>query len=222
MKKRKIAYCCTFILAFFCCQVKSQQVANAGNTELGNKLIDAFYSFNKDTLALILSSAKSSQPDILYYQKWAECAHYKIIDRSHYFEKNDSLVVFPVTVKDDLMGALAIDFNVTDTFHIMIRKGKIISPAASDRMYRNLGRQYWDGEGLSQIPEYIKTGSKNGAINRSRSETIFVHAPHGEYVYSIITKNQKAQEQSILIKFIISAKQEPLKTCNGSRILTLT
>lgn len=73
----------------------------------------------------------------------------------------------------------------------MIRQRKIISPSASDRMYRNLGRQYWDGEGLSQIPEYIKTGSKNGAVNRSRSETIFVHAPHGEYVYSIITKNQK-------------------------------
>lgn len=73
----------------------------------------------------------------------------------------------------------------------MIRQGKIISPDASDRMYRNLGRQFWDGEGLSQIPEYIKTGTKNGAVNRSRSETVLVHAPHGEYVYSIITKNQK-------------------------------
>ncbi|WP_435355479.1 serine hydrolase [Emticicia sp. SJ17W-69] len=73
----------------------------------------------------------------------------------------------------------------------MIRHGKIISPDASDRMYRNLGRQFWDGEGLSQIPEYIKTGTKHGAVNRSRSETVLVHAPHGEYVYSIITKNQK-------------------------------
>lgn len=73
----------------------------------------------------------------------------------------------------------------------MIREGKIISADASDRMYRNLGRQFWDGEGLSQLPEYVKTGSKNGAVNRSRSETVLVHAPHGEYVYSIITKNQK-------------------------------
>jgi beta-lactamase class A len=73
----------------------------------------------------------------------------------------------------------------------MIREGKIISTDASDRMYRNLGRQYWDGEGLSQLPEYIKTSTKNGAVNRSRSETVLVHAPHGEYVYSIITKNQK-------------------------------
>jgi beta-lactamase class A len=72
----------------------------------------------------------------------------------------------------------------------MIREGKIISADASDRMYRNLGRQFWDGEGLSQLPEFIKTGSKNGAVNRSRSETVLVHAPNGEYVYSIITKNQ--------------------------------
>lgn len=73
----------------------------------------------------------------------------------------------------------------------MIRQRKIFNEAASDRMYRNLGRQFWDAEGLSQIPENIKVGSKNGAVNRSRSEVALVHAPHGEYVYCIITKNQK-------------------------------
>lgn len=77
------------------------------------------------------------------------------------------------------------------TLLTMIREGKIISPAYSDRMYRNLGRQFWDKEGLSQLPEGIKVATKNGAVNRSRSETAIVHAPHGEYVYSIITKNQK-------------------------------
>ncbi|MBA4057976.1 MAG: hypothetical protein C0490_24885, partial [Marivirga sp.] len=45
--------------------------------------------------------------------------------------KNDSIVIFPVTVKDDLMGALSIDFNVTDTFHILIQKGKILSVKTS-------------------------------------------------------------------------------------------
>ena len=73
----------------------------------------------------------------------------------------------------------------------MIREGKVISPAISDRMYRNLGRQFWDKEGLSQLPEGVKVATKNGAVNRSRSETALVHAPHGEYVYSVITKNQK-------------------------------
>ncbi|UTA70010.1 serine hydrolase [Emticicia sp. 21SJ11W-3] len=73
----------------------------------------------------------------------------------------------------------------------LLRRGEIISPAYSDRMYRNLGRQFWDSHGLSQIPENVKVATKNGAVNRSRSETVLVHAPGGEYVYSIITKNQK-------------------------------
>jgi beta-lactamase class A len=72
----------------------------------------------------------------------------------------------------------------------MIRQRKVFTADASDRMYRNLGRQFWDGEGLSQLPENIKYGSKNGAVNRSRSEAVLVHAPHGEYVYCIITKKQ--------------------------------
>lgn len=73
----------------------------------------------------------------------------------------------------------------------MLRQRKVFTADASDRMYRNLGRQFWDGEGLSQLPENIKVGTKNGAVNRSRSEVVYVHAPHGEYVYCLITKKQK-------------------------------
>ena len=71
-----------------------------------------------------------------------------------------------------------------------IRVGKAVSPDASDRMYRNLCRQYWDGDGLSQLPPEVKVACKTGAVNRSRSEVVLVHAPHGEYVYCVITKNQ--------------------------------
>lgn len=74
---------------------------------------------------------------------------------------------------------------------VYIREGKAVSPDASDRMYRNLCRQYWDGDGLSQVPPEVKVGCKNGAVNRSRSEVVLVHAPHGEYVYCLMTKNQK-------------------------------
>jgi len=76
---------------------------------------------------------------------------------------------------------------------VYIRQGKAISPDASDRMYRNLTRQFWDGEGLSQVPETIKIGTKNGSVNDAKSEVVLVHAPHGEYVYCIMTKNQKDQ-----------------------------
>ncbi len=72
-----------------------------------------------------------------------------------------------------------------------IRQGRAVSPDASDEMYRNLGRQYWDNDGLSQVPPEVKTACKNGAVNQSRSEVVFVHAPHGEYVYCVMTKNQK-------------------------------
>lgn len=75
----------------------------------------------------------------------------------------------------------------------MIREGKAVSPAASERMYRNLGRIYWDDKALSQIPPYIQTASKQGALDESKSETVLVNAPHGDYVFSIITNNNKDQ-----------------------------
>ncbi len=70
-------------------------------------------------------------------------------------------------------------------------RGEIINQSASEKMIRLLGRNYWDEEALSQIPPYIFTASKNGAVNQSRSETILVMAPSGPYIFSIITKNQK-------------------------------
>ena len=75
----------------------------------------------------------------------------------------------------------------------MIRNGQVVSPAASERMSRTLNRIYWDNTALSQIPPYIQCLSKQGAVDASRSETVLVHAPHGDYVFSIITKNNKDQ-----------------------------
>ncbi|MFM8912060.1 MAG: hypothetical protein ACKOE6_03935 [Flammeovirgaceae bacterium] len=116
------------------CKNKADNRAQAGqrtNTDIANDFIDAFYSFNRDSLQVILTDAPAAQPEILYYQKWAECAHYQVLNRAHYFEKNDSTVLFPVTVKDDLMAALQIDFNVTDTFHITIQNKRITQVATS-------------------------------------------------------------------------------------------
>jgi beta-lactamase class A len=71
-----------------------------------------------------------------------------------------------------------------------IYRGGLINPSVSAQMLRMLGRNYWDEEALSQIPPYIFTASKNGAVNQSRSETILVMAPSGPYIFSVITKNQ--------------------------------
>ena len=78
----------------------------------------------------------------------------------------------------------------------MIRNGNAVSPEASDRMYRYLGMQFWDGEAISQIPPYVKTAAKSGAVNQAKSEALIVHAPHGDYVFCITTKNQLDQQWS--------------------------
>jgi hypothetical protein len=104
---------------------ENTELSQLTNMDIGNEFIDAFYSFSRDSLQSILKDAKESQPEILYYQKWAECANYKIVNRAQYVEKNDSTIIFPITVKDDLMAALKINFNVTDSFHILIKNRKI-------------------------------------------------------------------------------------------------
>lgn len=77
------------------------------------------------------------------------------------------------------------------TLLLKIRDGKAISAAASERMYRNMARIYWDGQALSQIPFYVQAASKQGAVDRARSEVVLVNAPHSDYVFCVATKNQK-------------------------------
>jgi len=77
------------------------------------------------------------------------------------------------------------------TLLTLIRDGKMINPAASERIYRNLIRIFWDTKALSQIPPTIQVASKSGAVDAARSEVVLVNAPHGDYVFCITTKNQK-------------------------------
>lgn len=74
-----------------------------------------------------------------------------------------------------------------------IYQNNLISPAACERMLRCLKRNYWDGEGLGELPPGVNVFSKNGAVNASRSEVMLVNAPHGDYVYAVFTKNNQDQ-----------------------------
>ncbi len=128
MRTGQIIYLSLSLL--FCCNNtahRDQPAEQERNVVVANEFVDVFYSFNRDSLDAILSNAAGSRAGILFYQKWAECGHYKIVRRGTLIEKNDSLVIVPVTVKDDLMGALQIDLNVTDTFRLAIRDGQIRS-----------------------------------------------------------------------------------------------
>lgn len=70
---------------------------------------------------------------------------------------------------------------------------QILSDSVSDKMLKLLGRNYWDEEGLSVIPAGVFVASKNGAVNASRSEVIYVQGEGVNYVFCICTKNNQDQ-----------------------------
>jgi beta-lactamase class A len=72
-----------------------------------------------------------------------------------------------------------------------IREGRAVDPAASEAMYRHLTRSYWNGEALSQLPPWVQAASKQGMVDKARSEVVLVNAPSGDYVFAISTKNQQ-------------------------------
>jgi beta-lactamase class A len=72
-----------------------------------------------------------------------------------------------------------------------IRRGRVVSAAASEEMYRTMTRSFWTGEALSQIPPTVQVASKQGAVDQSRSEVVLVNAPSGDYVFCVITKQQQ-------------------------------
>lgn len=141
----KLTYIFCFLVALGACKNNTKNETNSTihrDSLTGVQFVNAFYSFNRDSLAALLSHAKSSYPEILYYQKWAECANYKILNRHVVIKKNDSTLLIPVTVKDDLMGSLEINFNVTDTFHVTVRNEKIVAVTTSS----NDVQTYWDAK----------------------------------------------------------------------------
>ncbi|MEP7319287.1 MAG: serine hydrolase, partial [Panacibacter sp.] len=74
-----------------------------------------------------------------------------------------------------------------------IVKNELLTKASNERMLRLLGRQYWDEEALSQIPPGVFAADKNGAVDASRDEVVYVNSKNNPYIFSIFTKNNKDQ-----------------------------
>jgi len=66
---------------------------------------------------------------------------------------------------------------------------KLLSDSLSEKMIRLLGRNYWDEQAISQIPANVFVASKNGAVNASRSEVLYVKGNGKEYIFCICTKD---------------------------------
>lgn len=73
---------------------------------------------------------------------------------------------------------------------VMMRDGRAVNRASSEEMYRHLTRIYWNGEALSQLPPWVQAASKQGMVDKARSEVVLVNAPSGDYVFCVTTKNQ--------------------------------
>jgi beta-lactamase class A len=73
----------------------------------------------------------------------------------------------------------------------MIMNRQVLNGHASDRMMKILSRNYWDEEGLSSIPAGVFVASKNGAVDASRSEVMYVNGKKTPYIFSIYTKNNE-------------------------------
>ena len=81
-------------------------------TVQGEAILDAFYAYDQSALAAQTASA-SNQQLILYYQAWAEAAHYAVVLRKPCV-RDELEVVCAVTVTDDFGTALG--YQATDTF----------------------------------------------------------------------------------------------------------
>lgn len=81
--------------------------------------------------------------------------------------------------------------EMAQLFKMIVNK-KVVSPSESERMLRIMGRNLWDEQALSSIPAGVFVASKNGAVNRSRSEVLFVNGDR-PYLFSVFTKNNEDQ-----------------------------
>ncbi|MCO6497179.1 MAG: serine hydrolase [Chitinophagaceae bacterium] len=74
----------------------------------------------------------------------------------------------------------------------MIMDHKIIDRQFSEKMLRMMGRQYWDEEAISQLPPDVFVADKNGAVDASRSEIMFVNGKH-PYILAIFSRENEDQ-----------------------------
>ncbi len=74
-----------------------------------------------------------------------------------------------------------------------IANGEVISKAASEKMLRLLGRNWWDENAISSIPPDVFVASKHGSLNQNRNEVLYVKGNGNRYVFCICTQNNKDQ-----------------------------
>ena len=94
---------------------------------LAEQMIDAFYSFDAQQLAPLLTQAPDSATRILYYQGWAKGGNYIVLNRAPCAVEDANKIACAITVQDDPVQALKTGFDVTDTFHLTFEGTTIVA-----------------------------------------------------------------------------------------------
>jgi len=152
------------------------QITDEFNLAISESFIDAFYSFEPAALAAFLLSAEASASSIIYYQGWAEGGNYKIVDRMPCELNGSDVVSCSITVEDDPVLALGIDFKVTDTFAITFTNSEItaVETSSNDQQLYFDARD-WVREELPELVEepcqgYFAGGPTPGDCARAMAE----------------------------------------------------
>ena len=111
------------LLAFSLAHSADKQ--GASNIDVAEQFVSAFYSFKPEPLSALLNEAGESKQGMLFYQGWADGGNYIVMNRMPCEAIDDDTVRCSITVQDDLVLALGIDFDVTDTFTISFADGAI-------------------------------------------------------------------------------------------------
>jgi len=93
---------------------------------IAEALIDAFYSWNAEVLAAQLPGVEQAGA-VLYYQAWAEAAHYQVQTRNPCYSETDAIVKCAITVTDDFGETLG--YVATDTFTLSFADGALADVA---------------------------------------------------------------------------------------------
>ena len=115
MKNIKIfpIFLCALVFILSACSESDDLRNNKGILAKAESFIDAFYSFDPVELRAFLSKAEESAPSIIYYQGWAKGGNYKVLNRKPCEISDLNSVKCSITVEDDPILALGIDFKVT-------------------------------------------------------------------------------------------------------------
>lgn len=81
--------------------------------------------------------------------------------------------------------------EMASIFRRLAEPGGWANGRVAERALRLLSRSHVDTEAVSVIPVSVAVASKQGAVDRSRSEAMLVFAPGGTFVFCLITRNQR-------------------------------